>query len=118
MRKIMHIHLSPRHVRLTAALHAHAAGVVAALEDYTEIFAAHLVLIHDEAAKPADRNTVKAHIAIRGNDVHAEDTAETIQAALDGVGAKLARQLRKRKTRLTDKRRSKLQRAREKQRGR
>ena len=114
----MQIHLSPRHVRLTASLHAQAAGVVASLEDYTEVFAAHLVLIHDETAKPADRNTVKAHIAIRGKDVHAEDSAETIQIALENVSGKLARQLRKRKTRLTDKRRSKLQRAREKQRGR
>ena len=114
----MQIHLTPRHVRLTAALYAQAAGVVASLEDYTEVFAAHLVLIHDETAKPADRNTVKAHIAIRGKDVHAEDSAETIQIALENVSGKLARQLRKRKTRLTDKRRSKLQRAREKQRGR
>lgn len=109
----MQIHLSPRHVRLTAALHSHAAGIVASLEDYTELFAAHLVLFHDEAAKPEHRYGVKAHIAVRGKDVHGETTAETIHAALDLVGDKLARQLRKRKTRLTDKTRSKVARARE-----
>jgi putative sigma-54 modulation protein len=114
----MQIHLSPRHVRLTAAIHSHAANVVAALEDYTEVFAAHVVLVHDEAAKPEDRYTVKAHIAIRGQDVHADVSAETIHAALDQAGDKLSRQLRKRKTKLTDKRRSKVQRAREKVKGR
>ena len=113
----MQIHLTPRHVRLTAAIHAHAAGLIAQLEDYTEIFAAHIVLIHDEAAKPKDRYTVKAHVAVRGPDVHGEESAETIHAALDLVADKLARQLRKRKTKLTDKRRSKVQRERERQRG-
>ena len=68
----MQIHITPRHVRLTTAIHAHAAGLVAQLEDFTEIFGAHLVLIHDEAAKPADRFSVKAHVAVRGPDVHAE----------------------------------------------
>jgi putative sigma-54 modulation protein len=113
----MQIHLTPRHVRLTAAIHGHAAGLVAQLEDFTEIFGAHLVLIHDEAAKPADRFSVKAHVAVRGPDVHAEESAENIHAALDLVADKLARQLRKRKTKLTDKRRSKLQRKREQERG-
>ncbi len=109
----MHIHLSPRHIRLSASIHAHAAGVVASLEDYTDIIAAHLVLIHDEAAKPEHRFGVKAHIAVRGKDVHAEVTAETLHAALDIAGDKLARQLRKRKTRLTDKKRSVTARAKE-----
>ena len=113
----MQIHLSPRHIRLSAAIHIHTAGMIEQLEDYAEIIAAHVVLIHDEAAKPKDRFSVKAHLAVRGPDVHAEESAENIHAALDLVGDKLARQLRKRKTKLTDKRRSKLQRAREKQRG-
>jgi putative sigma-54 modulation protein len=113
----MQIHLTPRHLRLTASIHGHAAALVGQLEDFTEIFATHLVLIHDEAAKPADRFSVKAHVAVRGPDVHAEESAETIHAALDLVADKLARQLRKRKTKLTDKRRSKVQRERERQRG-
>lgn len=109
----MHIHLSPRHIHLSPSIHSHCAGVVGALEDFAEIIAAHLVLIHDEAAKPPQRFGVKAHLAVRGKDVHADVTAETLHAALDLVGDKLARQLRKRKTKLTDKRRAKVARARE-----
>lgn len=110
----MQIHLSPRHVRLTPAIHSHAAGLVASLEDYTEIFAAHLVLFHDEVAKPDHRFGVKAHIAVRGKDIHGEVTSDSIHAALDLVIDKLARQLRKRKTKLTDKNRSRVARAKEK----
>lgn len=109
----MHIHLTPRHIHLSPSIHSHCAGVIATLEDYAEILAAHLVLIHDETAKPEHRFGVKAHIAVRGKDVHADVTAETLHAALDLVGDKLARQLRKRKTKLTDKRRSKVARAKE-----
>lgn len=109
----MQLHLSPRHLTLSASIHSHAAGVVAALEDFTDIIAAHLVLVHDEAAKPEHRFGVKAHIAVRGKDVHADVTAETLHAALDIAGDKLARQLRKRKTKLTDKRRTKVARAKE-----
>jgi putative sigma-54 modulation protein len=107
----MQLHLSPRHVRLTAAIHQHAAEKILHLEEYAQdIVAAHVVLIHDESAKPADRYTVKVHLAIAGPDIHAEQSAEDLYAALDLVTDKLARQLRKRKTRLTDKRRSTLQR--------
>lgn len=104
----MQIHLSPRHLRLTAAIHQHAASKVQPLEDLTDdIVAAHIVLIHDEAAKPADRYTVKVHLAIPGPDIHAEESHADLYAALDLVIDKLSRQLRKRKTRLTDKNRSK-----------
>jgi ribosome hibernation promoting factor len=110
----MQIHMSPRHLRMTASIHTHSAAMVASLEDFTEIIAAHLVLIYDEVAKPDHRFGVKAHIAVRGKDVHADVKAETLHLAIDQAGDKLARQLRKRKTKLTDKRRSKLQREREK----
>jgi putative sigma-54 modulation protein len=108
----MQLHLSPRHLRLTAAIHRHTADKVLQLEELTDqIVAAHVVLIHDENAKPADRFTIKVHLAIPGPDIHAEESAAELYAALDLVMDKLARQLRKRKTRLTDKRRSKLQKA-------
>jgi ribosome hibernation promoting factor len=113
----MQIHLSPRHLRMTGSIHTHAAAMVSSLEDYAEIIAAHLVLIYDEVAKPQHRFGVKAHLAIRGKDVHADVKAETLHIAIDQAGDKLARQLRKRKTKLTDKRRSKVQREREKTRG-
>ena len=108
----MQLHLSPRHVQLTAAIHRHVAEKVMHLEELTsEIVAAHVVLIHDENAKPADRETVKMHLAISGPDIFAEESAETLYAALDVVIDKIARQLRKRKTKLTDKRISKVQKA-------
>jgi putative sigma-54 modulation protein len=105
----MQIHLSPRNVRLTAAIHQFVAEKVLQLEDLAHILAAHVVLVHDEAAKPAARFAVKVHLAVSGPDIHAEQYAEDLYAALDLVADKLARQLRKRKTRLTDKRRSKTQ---------
>lgn len=108
----MQIHLSPRHLRLTAAIHRHAADKILHLEELTDqIVAAHVVLIYDENAKPPDRYTVKVHLAIPGPDIHAEESSSELYAALDLVMDKLMRQLRKRKTRLTDKRRSKVQKA-------
>ena len=104
----MQLHLSPRHIRLTAAIHQHAASKIEHLEEFaSDIVAAHVVLIHDEAAKPKDRYTVKVHLAVPGPDVHAEDSQADLYAALDLVIDKLARQLRKRKTRFQDKGRSK-----------
>ncbi len=109
---VMQIHLSPRHLRLTAAIHRHTAEKIFHLEELNDqIVAAHVVLIHDENGKPADRYTVKVHLAIPGPDIHAQQSATDLYAALDLVMDKLARQLRKRKTRLTDKRRSKVQKA-------
>ncbi len=72
-----------------------------------DIIAAHVVLVHDETARPADRYSVKVHLAIPGPDIHAEESHADLYAALDLVTDKLTRQLRKRKTRLTDKSRSK-----------
>lgn len=104
----MHIHLSPRHLRLTAAIHHHAASRVLQLEDLADdIIAAHIVLVHDESAKPGDRYSAKVHLAVPGPDIHAEEKHADLYAALDLVMDKLSRQLRKRKTRLTDKSRSK-----------
>ncbi|MEQ1858480.1 MAG: ribosome-associated translation inhibitor RaiA [Chthoniobacteraceae bacterium] len=109
----MQLHLSPRNLTLSPSIHVHAAGVVAALEDLADLIAVHLVVYHDEAAKPVHRFGVKAHLAVPGKDVHADVTAETLHAALDLAGDKLARQLRKRKTKLTDKRRTKIARQKE-----
>lgn len=108
----MQLHLSPRQVRLTAAIHRHVAEKIEHLEEYAaDILAAHVVLVHDATAKPTDAYTVKVHLAIPGPDIHAEASAAEIYAALDVVVDKLARQLRKRKTKRTDKVRSKVQKA-------
>ena len=106
----MQIHLSPRNVRLTAAIHSYAAEKIESLEELGDIIAAHVVLVSDDAAKPKDRFSVKAHLAVAGPDIHAEEKDADLYAALDKVVSKLARQLRKRKTALVDKRRQAQQR--------
>jgi putative sigma-54 modulation protein len=110
----MQLHLSPRHLRLTAAIHEYAARKILAIEGIADIIAAHVVLISDEAAKPKDRFCVKVHLAVAGPDIHAEERSDDLYAALDGVSGKLTRQLRKRHTARIDKRRQQAQRAREK----
>lgn len=76
------------------------------LEDIaTEILAAHVVLLHDEQTDSGGIFCVKVHLAIRGPDIHASDEDGDLYAAIDRSSDKLARQLRKRRTRLVDKRR-------------
>ena len=102
----MQIHLSPRNVRLTGAIHAYVAEKIMRLEDIAcEILAAHIVLLHDEQTDSGGLYCVKVHLAIAGPDIHASDTDGDLYAAIDKISDKLARQLRKRKTRLVDKRR-------------
>ncbi len=110
----MQLHLSPRNLRLTAAIHQYAAEKILHLEDLSdEIIAAHVVLINDEAARAQKKFTVKAHLAVPGPDIHAEESGEDLYAALDKVAARLARQMRKRHTALIDKRRQVKQRSKE-----
>jgi putative sigma-54 modulation protein len=113
----MHIHLSPRHMPLTAAIHQSVATHLSQLEELgTEIIAAHVVLLHAEAKDPGDRYEVRVHLAVAGPDIFASDSENDLYIALERVTAKLARQLRKRKTARTDKARTTTQRAVETQR--
>jgi putative sigma-54 modulation protein len=108
----MQIHLSPRHLPLTASIHQAVAIQIGQLEELgTDIVGAHVVLMKNETAKPETRFTVKVHLAVAGPDIHAEDSQSDLYVAMERVTDKLARQLRKRKTALTDKRRSTSQRA-------
>jgi putative sigma-54 modulation protein len=104
----MQIHLSPRHLTLTAAIHAHVAEKVSHLESISDqILAAHVVLLHDETK--TKKHVVKVHLAIPGPDIHAEDTDDDLYAAIDKVTDKLARQLRKRKTKISERRKHRSQ---------
>ena len=106
----MQIHLSPRHLTLTATIHAHVCAKVAHLEELSEeLLAAHVVLFHDERKNPKKSYTVKIHLAVPGPDIHAEDSQPDLYTAIDMVMDKVAQQLRKRKTRIKDKSRRKLQ---------
>jgi len=104
----MQIHLSPRHLVLTAAIHSYVAEKVEHLESITgNILAAHVVLLHDETK--TKRHVVKVHLAVPGPDIHAEDAEADLYAAIDKVVDKLAQQLRKRKTRLVSTKKHKMQ---------
>jgi putative sigma-54 modulation protein len=70
-----------------------------------------VILGQDTAANPETRFLVSARLSVAGPDLHAEERCADLYAALDTVAAKLARQLRKRKTRLTDRRRAREQRS-------
>jgi len=96
----MHIHLSPRHLTLTAAIHAYVAEKISHIEHISsDIIAAHVVLLHDETK--TKRYTVSVHLAVAGPDIYVETISEDLYTAIDSVVLKLARQLRKRKTRFT-----------------
>jgi putative sigma-54 modulation protein len=110
----MQIHLSPRHLTLTAAIHAHVADKVAHLEEYTDsILAAHVVLLFDEHRSKKKDYQCKVHLAMPGKDLHAEDAEDDLYAAIDKAVHKLAQQLRKRKTRVKEQKKHKIQVARE-----
>jgi putative sigma-54 modulation protein len=115
----MQIHLSPRHLTLTASIHSHVSAKVAHLEELNdEILAVHVVLFHDEKKNPKKSYTVKLHLALPGPDIHAEDSQPDLFTAIDTVLDKTAQQLRKRKTRLKDKTKRTLQIAAEKKKSR
>ena len=93
----MQIHLSPRHMVLTAAIHSYVCEKVVHLEVMApSLIAAHIVIMHDETKKK--RYVVKVHLALPGPDIHAEDAEDDLYAAVDLTVAKLAQQLRKYKT--------------------
>lgn len=96
----MQIHLSPRHLVLTSAIHSFVCEKIGHLEANTEeILSAHVVLLHDEA-QAEKKYVVKVHLALPGPDIHAEDAEGDLYSAIDKVVDKLSRQLRKRKTRI------------------
>jgi putative sigma-54 modulation protein len=110
----MQIHISPRHIKLTAAIHAHVADKVAHLEEFTpDILAAHVVLLFDEHRSKKKDFQVKIHLALPGPDLHAEDAEDDLYAAIDLTVHKLVQQLRKRKTKTKEKATHKLKVARE-----
>jgi putative sigma-54 modulation protein len=110
----MQIHLSPRHIQLTAAIHAHVADKVAHLEEFSDqILAAHVVLLFDEHRSKKKDYQVKIHLAMPGQDLHAEDAEDDLYTAIDLTAHKLAQQLRKRKTKIKEKTKHKVRVARE-----
>lgn len=116
----MEIHISARHLKLTGANRAHITTKLSVLEHITDdIIGAHVVVLYDENKSPSKQFLVKVHLGVPGPDIHIEQYGKDLNAAVDKIEDKLARQLRKRKTRMQDKKRVKTQRAvaRQKKRG-
>lgn len=96
----MHIHLDPRNVSLSAALQDFVTEKVGRLgEMVKDILSAHVVFQRADSAAANGHFSVKVHLAVPGKDVVASDRDGDLYAAIDKVSAKLARRLRKRKTR-------------------
>lgn len=103
----MQIQLTSGNVRSTAALRGFVAEKLDRLTEMVGgILSAHVVFNRAETAAAGSQFCVKVRLAVRGKDVFASDRDGDIYAAIDKVSAKLARRLRKRKTRLLDKRES------------
>ncbi|NUN93677.1 MAG: ribosome-associated translation inhibitor RaiA [Verrucomicrobiae bacterium] len=96
----MQIHISPRNIRLTAAIHGYIATRISNLEEHThEIIGAHVALGHAESRGMRHRFLVKVHLALPGPDIHAETRDYDLYAAIDAVTEKLSTELRRRKGR-------------------
>jgi putative sigma-54 modulation protein len=103
----MQIHISPRHIKLTGAIHAYVAEKVGHLEHLEgHIIGAHIAICHDEARGAKHAFVVKIHLALPGPDLHAEDHGHDLYAAIDFVTTRLAEQLRHRKSKFVKGRRT------------
>lgn len=112
----MQIHLSPRHLTLTGAIHSYVANKLSSFDNQTnQVIGAHVVLMYDQA-KAKKHYVVKVHLGLPGRDIHVEDREDDLYAAIDLAMSKLSRQLRKRKTRMVTGKKHKEQVARERRR--
>ena len=97
----MQIHISPRDVKLTPALHAYVAQKIESLEHFgLGLIGAHIALWHDDQRAFKHAFVVKVHLALPGPDLHAEDHGHELYQAIDMVATRLAEQLRHRKNKL------------------
>lgn len=102
----MQIHISPRDVKLTAAIHAYVASKVSHLEHFADdIIGAHVAIHHDVTRAGKHAFVIKVHLALPGPDLHGEDRGHDLYQAIDLVVERLAEQLRHRKSKLTKGRR-------------
>ena len=97
----MQIHISPRDVKLTPAIHSYVAQKIEGLEHFgLNLIGAHIALWHDDKRAIKHAFVVKVHLALRGPDLHAEDHGHELYQAIDVVTERLAEQLRHRKSKL------------------
>ena len=97
----MQIHISPRHVKLSPAIHSYVAQKIDSLEHFgLDLIGAHVAVWHDDTRAQKHAFVVKVHLALRGPDLHAEDHGHTLYTAIDLVVERLAEQLRHKKSKL------------------
>ncbi|TFE69097.1 ribosomal subunit interface protein [Methylacidiphilum sp. Yel] len=105
----MQITISSPTLKLTDALHNHIESKFEKLTRINDRILSAQLNIHHEPSK-ADIShqafCIKARLYIPGKDIVAEDRGHDLYQAVDLVVDRLARQLRKRKTDLTDKSRN------------
>ena len=107
----MKINIVPRQLDLTRSLENFTVEKFTALDSICgDLLTAEIVLTQDESVNPEKRFRVGVRLAVPGRDVYASECGPDLHAAIDGVQGKLARRLRKRKTRFEGGRRE-LQRA-------
>jgi putative sigma-54 modulation protein len=97
----MQIHISPRDVKLTPAIHSYVAQKIDCLEHFgIGLIGAHIALWHDDKRAYKHAFVVKVHLALAGPDIFAEDHGHDLYQAIDVVSDRLAEQLRHRKSKL------------------
>jgi putative sigma-54 modulation protein len=102
----MHVHITPRHLPLTDGIDTYVKNKLSHLDHFEgRIIGAHVVLWHDHSAPPKKQFRVKVHLAVPGPDLFAEAGEDDLYAAIDRVEEKLNGELRKRKTKIVDRRR-------------
>ncbi len=95
----MQIHISPRDIKLTAAIHSYVADKINSLQTLEhDLIGAHVAIWHDEKRAAKHAFVIKVHLALPGPDIHAEDHGHELYAAIDIVTNRLAEQLRHRKS--------------------
>jgi putative sigma-54 modulation protein len=102
----MNIHITPRHLPLTDGIDMYVHNKLSHLDHFeSRILGAHVVLWHDRSAPPKQQFRVKVHLAVPGPDIFAEAGENDLYAAIDKAEEKLSNELRKRKTKMVDRKR-------------
>src|SRR3989338_2357504 len=97
----MQIHISPRNIPMTAVIRGCVAEKIGHLEHLNgRLLATHVVLWHDPSRRKEQEYVVKVHLSLPGPDIHAESNGPDLFSAIDLVTNRVARQLRKYKTRI------------------
>jgi putative sigma-54 modulation protein len=95
----MQIHVTPRHLRLSASLHQAVAAQISTPEDRGgDIFGAHVVRLQKDTTRAADRFQVKVQVS--GPDLLAEHRGKDLCIGLEQAVSKVRKQLREVQNRL------------------